>query len=391
MKAKIIISLAASNKNIERLLDGQQEMQVGRSPACPIHISDPKLSRIHCAFYTQDGSFYVKDMNSSNGTSVNQKRIQNPTPLKDGDIIRIGDSQIRFISKDITTAAIQAQSAKYQSNKLKKIDEYEYLQNLGGGGIGQVYLVQKKGVQFALKMLNPEAAADPTMVQRFFKEARACSILEHPNIIKLYDVGMFGERPYLVLEYAPGQALSDYIFKRKNLDPVTALKIAEPVVDALQYAHEKDIVHRDIKPSNILVTDDLKVKLIDMGMVKILNESGITLSGQTLGTPRYMPPEQIEDSSKITKLVDLYSLGATIYSMLAGTPPYHEVRVIHLSELLQTIISRPPRPLKEIVPEVPDIVINFVEKSMARQVKDRFQNAGVMKKEIKKVLEKLVK
>ena len=388
MKAKVIIRTAGKAQEIQRFLDPHQEMQVGRSPLCQIHVDDRKLSRIHCSFSFSQGSYFIKDNISTNGTYVNQKKISAAEPLKDNDVIRIGDSQLLF---NLVQEA--EEPTPRQSNLIAtKIDLYDIIKYLGGGGNGEVYLAKQSSSEtlFALKILKPEAATDPFMVKRFIKEARACASLNHPVLIKLYDVGMFEDRPYLVLEYAHGRTLSNVVAEKKRLDPILALKITEPLTSALEYSHGLGIIHRDIKPGNVLVTDDYnEVKLIDMGMVKILNESGLTLAGQILGTPRYMPPEQIEDASTTTALADIYGLGATLYSMLAGLPPYHELRTNHLREMLQYIVSWPPMPLENLAPDVPSSVLSIVQKAMARDPKNRFKSAGDMGKEVAKVLQKL--
>jgi serine/threonine-protein kinase len=190
------------------------------------------------------------------------------------------------------------------------------------------------------------------------------------------------------LEYVPGKAISTIIRDGQNLTVKDALSITEQAADALAYSHSLGIVHRDIKPGNILVDAAMKTKIVDMGMVKMIHESGITLSGQTMGTPRYMAPEQLEDARKVTAQADIYGLGATLYFMLAGLPPYHEIRTKHLGELLEYILAHTPLPIETLV-QIPSLVAKLVARSMERDTKKRFADAKSFLAGIRSVLKQI--
>ena len=384
MKAKLLITTEEPRTETMVDLDPHREHTIGRSLQCLVPIADRKLSRIHCSVMFQKDHFYLKDHQSTNGTFLNKQTVQKLERLQNGDVIKIGSTHITFVFERGTEELPKKDDLV---DEPKQIDQYEVLEKIGQGGIGSVYKVRHSKNQevFALKLLKPEAAQDNAMVTRFYQEARACATLNHPALVKVHDIGIYEEAPYLVLEFVPGSPLSSIIRSEKRLAVPVALSIAAQVAEALVYAHAKGIVHRDIKPGNILVSTETKVKIVDMGMVKMIHESGITLSGQTMGTPRYMPPEQIEDASKVNHQVDIYALGATLYFMVAGVPPYHELRTKHLGELLKHIVTTPPVPVESLV-ELTPAVAKLIARSMERDPKKRIPDAKTLVKEIQNVL-----
>ena len=353
---------------------------------CSLPIRDKKLSRIHAKIYYEQDHFFILDNNSTNGTFVNTTKINIPYALKNQDIIFMGDTKIQFLMNVVKNELKEKDNAVPQ-----EFESYKLLEEVGAGGLGVVYRALNTSTNeiVAIKILKKEAASDQMMVRRFLKEARACANLSHPALLKVYDIGIVAERPFLVSEYVPGASISALIRKYGPFEPILALKIIKEIAGALAYSHKLGIIHRDIKPSNILaVLKPLKVKLIDMGMVKLLNESGFTIVGDTLGTPRYMPPEQIEDASAVNHKADIYSLGATLYHMLAGVPPYNDIRIKQLGQLLEYFVSNPPEPIEKLA-VLPKEVIELVHIAMARNPKDRFTDAKAFAQAIDKVLQKI--
>lgn len=396
-QAKIIVHNNTLPTPIQCTFTENDEIQIGRSPACTIAVADSRLSRVHCRLFFDQTRYCVEDLGSTNGTFINSNKVRivpkKPTSLVHGDIIHIGETQVHI---QIGSVNIE----KPASASPLQIGDYQVVKLLGSGGIGDVYLVKHITTQelFALKLIKSSAALDADMVKRFTREAKAYAKLrDHPALIKIYDMGTYEDLPYLVLEYAPGQSLSDFVYTNENhrLPPKLALQIAAPIASALAYAHSQKIVHRDIKPSNILIMIDsqtkaiTQVKLIDLGMAKLLNENGITVPGTTLGTPRYMPIEQIEDAGGSSHLVDIYSLGATIYSMIAGVPPYAEVKSNQLTELLRHILKYEPMPIGELVPNIPVPVKKLIGKAMERKPQDRFQTADALHQVIVQALKQI--
>lgn len=195
---------------------------------------------------------------------------------------------------------------------------------LGQGGMGLVYrAVQKNlGRTVALKVLSPELSADSDFVERFTREARALALLNHPNIVAVYDSGIHERVPYLVMEYVEGSSLRA-LMGSSGLSAERALEIVVQICDALQYAHSQGVVHRDIKPENILVDREGRVKVADFGLARLAEPrtSQVTRSSVILGTPHYMAPEQIENPAAVDHRADLYSLGVILYEMLTGGLP----------------------------------------------------------------------
>lgn len=402
-QAKIIIRSRHLPHPIQHILTQEHEVQIGRSPACQITINDIRLSRVHCRLFFDPvrTCYCVEDLKSVNGTYLNHSgqriRPNKPIQLVHKDIIKFGDSKLYFEIE----MTIQL-PPKNIPMKIGKINNYEVIRLLGTGGIGDVYLVSdptSREQQFALKLIKASVAMDKDMVQRFYTEASAyVQLQEHPTLPKIYDYGIYDDRPYLVLEYVTGISLSDFIYNspEHRLTPITSLIIAEHIASALIYAHSRNIIHRDIKPSNILIatnpnTQEIsQVKLIDLGLAKLLDRHGITVPGTTLGTPRYMPREQIENIGGVSFLVDIYSLGATIYSMLSGVPPYSDLQTPQLTELLKYIIKYDPVPIQNLVPNLPQSVNELVNKAMARRAQDRYQSAEKLHDAIVKTLQTLM-
>jgi serine/threonine protein kinase len=204
--------------------------------------------------------------------------------------------------------------------------QLEILRLLGQGGMGAVYMARQKKLDrlVALKILPSESARDPAFAERFQREARALARLNHPNIVAVHDFGESGELFYFIMEYVDGVNLRQ-VLQTGKLPPDNAIRIIPQLCDALQYAHDEEIVHRDIKPENILLDQRGRVKIADFGLAKILRPAApsytLTGSQQIMGTPHYMAPEQMEKPSSVDHRADIYSLGVVFYEMLTGELP----------------------------------------------------------------------
>ena len=199
---------------------------------------------------------------------------------------------------------------------------------LGRGGLGYVYLVHgPEGERYALKALRTDVAgAPPDYKQRFAQEANLMMTMRHRNLVCVYDAGEDAERGicYIMMEYMPGGTLKDHIAKNGPMSVASAISIATQVAEALAMAHFHGVIHRDVKPDNILFAADGTPKLSDLGVAKLLRGVGEcteTMQGVIIGTPAYMAPEQIIDSSHIDARADIYSLGVALYEMLTGKRP----------------------------------------------------------------------
>lgn len=248
----------------------------------------------------------------------------------------------------------------------------EIIELIGAGGMGAVYKARQSGLDrlVALKILPEEFGHDVKFALRFTREARTLAKLSHPNIVSVYEFGNVEDTYYFLMELVDGSTLRDVV-KAGQLAPEHALAIVPHLCDALQYAHDKDVVHRDIKPENILIATDGSVKIADFGLSRILgNESQqemLTGTHQVMGTPRYMAPEQLESSHGVDHRADIYSLGVVFYEMLTGELP----------------IGRFAAPSKKVEVDVrlDEVVLRTLEKEPGR----RYQHASQIKSDVQTI------
>ena len=262
------------------------------------------------------------------------------------------------------------------------LGQYELVDVLGQGGMSVVFKGKHKMTdqEVALKILPPELAAHSQVKSRFLEEAKALAALDHPNIVHLYNFGQENGYFVLAMQYVQGRTWERIILENKRQDWKAAVKITCDVLRALEYAHGRGVIHRDMKPSNVLVrAHDAMATVMDFGIAKMTTSTKLTATGQTMGTVRYMSPEQVR-GQEVDLRTDLYSLGATLYEALTGDTPFDgsthfEIMTKHLSER--------PKPPSELLIDVPEIVEGAVLKSLAKKPDDRFSDA----REMRKVLE----
>jgi serine/threonine protein kinase len=258
------------------------------------------------------------------------------------------------------------------------LGSYLILDQLGSGGMGHVFLAEHVNMRrlVALKVLPPQLFENDVVArERFFREARAAGTLDHPNIVRVFDLCQEGKLLYLVMEYVEGISLQAVVMRYGPLSVAAACHYARQVAFGLQNAHEMRFVHRDIKPANLLVDRIGVVKILDLGLVRSEADvsSGLTKqldNKSILGTADYVAPEQAVDSSRVDIRVDIYSLGATLYFMLAGRPLFPEGRT---AQKLVWQQIKEPTPIDELRPEVPPELAEIVHKMLAKKPADRFQ------------------
>jgi serine/threonine protein kinase len=210
----------------------------------------------------------------------------------------------------------------------QQIGEYDILLKIAEGGMGAVYKARHKGTGdiVAIKVLPPATARNPVLLKRFEQEYKVAAALDHPHIVRAIEFCGIGTAPFLVMEYVDGESLGAKVEREGPMPEEQAIRLIAQVCQGLHRAHKQKLIHRDVKPDNILVTADGTAKLTDLGLVKELdNELNLTKTGRGLGTPNYMAPEQFRDAKNADVRCDVYSLGASLYTLLTGEVPFGKV------------------------------------------------------------------
>jgi serine/threonine protein kinase/FKBP-type peptidyl-prolyl cis-trans isomerase/WD40 repeat protein len=257
--------------------------------------------------------------------------------------------------------------------------QYEVVSELGRGGMGVVYLATHRlsGRHEVLKVMNKELMVRSGSKERFLREIKSAAMLDHPNVVKMYTAMEMGDLMVLVMEYVKGEDLAKLVKAKGRLPVPNACFYAQQTALGLQHAFEKKMVHRDIKPQNLILAREGKkhiVKVLDFGLAKVARETGeqfeLTGQGQMLGTPDYVAPEQTLDATNADVRADIYSLGCTLYYLLAGHAPF---KGKSLFEILQAHQSMEAKPLDLERPDVPEEVAAIVAKMMAKDPAQRFE------------------
>ncbi len=261
-----------------------------------------------------------------------------------------------------------------------KFGKYEVIKEIGKGAMGVVYLAFDPLIerQVAIKTMNPQLFQDKEQRERFFREAKSAGILQHPNIVTIYDMGMEGDTPYIVMEYVEGKDL-DSLIKSKKLDLQTSLKIMEQLCDALHYAHSKGIIHRDIKPSNIRVLPDNTIKIMDFGIAK-KRGSDLTQTGVLLGTISYMAPEQLKEG-KVSPQSDQFSAGIVFYEMLSGDRCFKGDTI---TAIMYKIVSFNEQEIN--LASVPQNIVAVLKKMVANNPENRFSSCAEVRDLLKNII-----
>lgn len=260
----------------------------------------------------------------------------------------------------------------------KRLDGRYSIEGLVGvGGMANVYRGTdlKTGNPIAVKVLKEEFLDNEELVRRFKNESKAISILDHPNIVKVYDVSVTDKLQYIVMEYVDGITLKEYLRQRGGaLTWKEAVYFASQVLSALQHAHAKGIIHRDVKPQNIMLLANGSIKMMDFGIARFSRAQSQTVSDKAIGSVHYISPEQAKGEHTDAR-TDIYSVGVMLYEMLSGKLPFDGDGAVSIA-IMQ--ISDKARPLEEVAPDVPEGIRQITEKAMEKDPAKRFQSAAEM-------------
>ncbi|MGB5547239.1 MAG: serine/threonine-protein kinase, partial [Polyangiales bacterium] len=271
---------------------------------------------------------------------------------------------------------------------LRKLEKYEVLDEIGHGGMATVYRARDSSLDrfVALKVLHPHLQRTSEARARFTREAKSVAKLRHPHILEIYDYsGEASEETYIAAELLTGPTLKDFVLQHKELPPEIAACIALQLADALSEAHDKGIIHRDVKPENVLIHEDRCVKLTDFGIAHMVDAHTFTVTGQILGSPGHMAPEQVEGGTCDVRS-DVFSLGTVLYFCATGRLPFVGRNPHHLLKLL--LDGEYPDPLR-LHPSIGADLADIMNKALSRAPAERYQTAVEMAENLRAFLSEM--
>lgn len=396
---KQLVVIAGPDKGRAFPLTPGDTLLVGRSQATQTRLTDGHVSRVHCEVQVEGEHVLVLDSNSTGGTFINGKRVTQQQ-LQHGDIIQVGDTQLRFQDGDsageTTVAPAGAASAMPQAaSALAELTG----QTLAHYVIGPVIAQGRSGVVFraqdtkdnrtvALKVLRPEFSKSEDEMQRFVRAMKTMLPLRHENLVALFGAGKTGVYCWMAMEHIEGESLTQVIQRlgvAGMLDWQSALRVAIHLGRALDFAHEQNIIHRNVAPPNILVRQsDKSTKLGDLMLAKALEGTlaeQITRPGEIVGEVNYMAPERTRGTGGVDGRADIYGLGATVYALLTGRPPCVGGTLIETITKIRQTESEKPRKFQMSIPAQFE---GAVLKMLAKRPEDRYQSAGEMLADLEK-------
>ena len=373
---------------------------IGRGEKSNTRLTDGTVSRLHCELKWEDNTFTLTDLDSVGGTFVGGQKVKEHK-LKHDEEFQIGGSRLRLHTSGIADAQT-VMAAQKPARELKPdegvlsgttISHYELGSTIAKGRTGTIYKSRdtRDGKDVAVKVLHADFASDEEDLQRFIRAMTTVVGLHHPNLITLYGAGKQGTTCWFAMEYVDGEPLTKLIEKfgtLKMLDWRFALTVGAHIAQALEAAHEKHIIHRNISPENILVrSKDNVAKLGDMMLAKAMEgikAKQITKPGELVGNIAYMAPERTRSDVEIDTRADIYALGATLYALLTGKPPFEGKTLV---ETIAQIRQADPVPPKKFQLSIPDQFQDAVMVMLAKRPELRYQTPA----EAARALERIAK
>lgn len=356
-------------------------LTVGRGETAVCRLNDPHVSRIHCELRAEPGGARVVDLGSMTGTRVRGQTITDHF-LRFGDSFFVGKTKLRLEMVGYGSPTRSEPVMATVSPVLGGI--FEVGDEVARGQTGVVHrgLDRRSGKTVAIKFLDGSSTDSEAQVARFVRAMTTVVALRHPNLVAVHGAGRNGDRYWIAMEFVPGESLTaviDRIGAANMLDWRLALQVIAQVARGLRAAHAQGIVHRNIAPRNIRIREaDQVAKLGDLMLAKAiegLNEGSVTKPGELVGSIAYMAPERTLSESETDARADLYALGATLYALLTGRPPFQGRTLAETLDLIRTAQPRPPR---EVHLAVPDLLQSTVLKLLAKRPEDRYAGAGAL-------------
>lgn len=354
---------------------------LGRSRATESHLIDPLVSRVHCQVVPENGQLTLVDFDSPGGTFVNGKKIDRHI-LQNGDLIRIGNTRLQFedTQADAPTPTASTDPSVTQGLSGEKVGNYKVGPVLARGKTSVLFHARdiRRNVPMVLKVLKPEYSQTDEQVKRFVEMMKRVMPLRHPNLVKIYGAGKSGPYCWMAQEFVPGESLDAVISRIEvagMLDWRQVLRITIYLARALDYAHSKDVLHLNVTPQNILIGRDTRVtKLTDLMLAAAL-EGDPTRPISAAGLPSeelaYMPPERTQGNKQpVDARTDIYLLGATMYALFTGHPPFKGDSV---EDLVRKIRTEEPVSLRSHMLGVPETLEAINIQMLAKDPADRFQ------------------
>ncbi len=327
-------------------------------------ITDDATEGTGATLHGADGSPREDDKANSTGAEDNMATIPPTDPT-------VANGRGNEMNEEIPLGYLQPAT---KSGSLGRLGHYEILELIGRGACGTVLKAFDDRLHrvVAIKVLSPELAATSPARKRFLREARSSAQVRHENVVSIYDVED-QPIPYLVMEYIPGQTLQQRLDEYGPLDVPDVLRLGKQIADGLAAAHDQQLIHRDVKPGNILLDTSVNdhVKITDFGLARTADDASMTQSGMIAGTPLYMAPEQTL-GHKLDHRADLFSFGSVLYQMISGRPPFRAPTTI---AVLKRVAEDTPRPITEIIPEVPGWMCRLIGHLHAKNPAERYGSA----------------
>jgi pSer/pThr/pTyr-binding forkhead associated (FHA) protein len=346
------------------------ELVMGRHRDNPIPLADGKASRRHArVFVKEDRTEWVEDLDSANGTLVNGEEIFSPRQLKDGDRIVIGKCKVVYRS-DAPEASPPAGSpvaADPAEMVGKLVGGYRIGALLAAGSMGVVYKAKQLSLdrEVAVKIFNAEVTKrDQDFAERFLREARVAGSVPHPSVVQIHECGQQDNLLWYSMELVDGETLEDLLARDGRFEPLLALIVSDQAAAALQAAHAKGLVHGDVTPANLMLSKEGKIKLLDLGLAKVLNSGRAATRAKkaAVGNPWYMSPERAKGEAGDARS-DIYSLGCVLFHLLSGGPPFDDD---HPKAILKAHLESPIPSLLDKVPNLPKKLDELVHSMLSK-------------------------